>query len=273
MIPAPTLLFCPANRGERYGKAAAAAEGVILDLEDAVAPADKIAARETLLAHSETEQPLSPEQVIVRVNPFGTADFALDLAAVRDTPYRTLMLAKTEEVAGLDALGAEGFHVIALCETVLGVETAAAIAAHPQVTGMMWGAEDLIASLGGSSSRHADGSYREVARFARSRVLFAAKAAGVQAIDSVFLNISDLAGLRAETVDAAASGFDAKAAIHPSQAAVIREGFAADPERRTWAEQVLAEAARQPGVFRFAGQMIDEPVLRQARRLLGKEAG
>ena len=92
----------------------------------------------------------------------------------------------------------------------------------------MWGAEDLVASLGGTSSRHADGSYRDVARAARANVLLAAGAAGIPAIDTVHLDIDDLDGLRAEAEDAAASGFAATACIHPSHVAVIREAYASD---------------------------------------------
>lgn len=267
----PALLFCPADRSDRYLKAAAAADSVILDLEDAVAPADKVSAREQLVAFAADADTLDPARVIVRVNPAGTTDHARDLAALEGTPYRTVMLAKAEGTAQLDALGAAGFRVLALCETALGVAHANQIAAHQAVFGLMWGAEDLVASMGGSSSRHdpvapaLTGPYRDVARFARSQVLIAAKAAGKLAVDSVFVNIADVDGLRAEVADARAVGFDATACIHPSQAGVIRAGYAATAAERDWAERVLAEAERQPGVFRFEGKMVDEPVLRQAR--------
>ena len=265
VLRGPALLFCPADRGDRYAKALAAADTVILDLEDAVAPADKAAARAALAASD-----LDPSRVIVRVNPFGTTDHELDLEAVGRTPFRTLMLAKSEGASQLDALGAAGYRVLALCETALGVERAGEIAAHPATLGLMWGAEDLIASMSGRSSRHASGLYRDVARYARSRVLVAAKAAGRMAIDAVHLDIADVDGLREEVADAMASGFDATACIHPSQAAVIRDGYAATEAERDWAERVLAEAARQPGVFSFEGKMVDEPVLRQARAMLGR---
>lgn len=292
----PALLFCPGDRGDRYAKALAAADSVILDLEDAVAPADKASAREQLIAAGVASAAgaaspagatdgtgttaagtaLDPARVIVRVNPVDTADHALDIDAIRQTPYRTLMLAKTESSAQLDALDAEGFRVLALCETAVGVARADEIAAHPAVFAMMWGAEDLAASMGGKSSRHepvegaATGVYRDFARYARSRVLIEAKAAGKLAVDSVFINIPDTEGLRAEANDANASGFDATACIHPSQAAVIREAYAASLEEVAWAERVLAEALVQPGVFRFEGKMVDEPVLRQARAMLGR---
>lgn len=273
LIHGPALLFCPADRGERFAKALAAADSVILDLEDAVAPGDKPSAREQLIASA--RDGLDPSRVIVRVNPVTTDDHALDLAAVAQTPYRTLMLAKAEGSSQLDALGEAGYRVLALCETALGVARAGEIAAHPAAFALMWGAEDLAASMGGKSSRHtpaaseATGAYREFARYSRSRVLIEAKAAGKLAVDSVFVNIPDTEGLRGEAIDANASGFDATACIHPSQAAVIREAYAPSAEEAAWAERVLDEATRQPGVFRFEGKMVDEPVLRQARAILG----
>ncbi|MFT4234134.1 MAG: CoA ester lyase [Microbacterium sp.] len=261
MIPAPALLFCPADRPERYAKAVAAADGVIIDLEDAVAPADKAAAREALIASG-----LDPATTIVRVNPVETSEHPLDLDALGKTPYRTIMLAKSESAEQLTGLA--GFSIIALIETARGVENVSEIARHPTVTALMWGAEDLIASLGGRSSRFEDGTYRDVARLARARTLLAARANGKHTIDSVHLDIADVEGLRAEARDGAASGFTATACIHPSQVEIIRAEYTATPEEITWAERVLDEATRQPGAFRYDGQMIDEPVLRQARSIL-----
>ncbi len=258
----PALLFCPADRPDRYAKAAAAADSVILDLEDAVAPAAKAGARESLAATL-----LDPSRTIVRVNPVSTADFALDLAALRATPYRTVMLAKTEEPDDIRALS--GYEVIALCETARGIEGAGRIAETDGVIGMMWGAEDLVASLGGRSSRLGNGGYRDLARYSRERVLIAAGSSGRAAIDSVHLDIADESGLRAEVEDAAAVGFAATACIHPSQVAVIRAGYAPSDADIGWARRVIEAATSQAGVFRFEGRMVDEPVLRQARIILG----
>jgi len=259
----PALLFCPADRPDRYAKAAAAADSVILDLEDAVASENRASARESLLA-----TPLDPSRTIVRVNPAATPDFELDVDAVRRSGYRTVMLAKTETPRQLDALA--DFAVIALCETPAGVGNAGAIAAVPHVVALMWGAEDLVGAIGGRSSRHADGSYRDVARYARSRVLIAAAAAGKEAIDTVHLDIADLDGLAAEVEDAAAVGFAATACIHPSQVAVIRASYAPTAEEVAWAERVLSAAEANAGVFRFEGRMVDGPVLMQARSVLAR---
>lgn len=134
----------------------------------------------------------------------------------------------------------------------------------------MWGAEDLVASLGGSSSRFADGAYRDVARFSRSRVLIAAASHGRDAIDAVHLDIADLEGLSREASDAVAVGFTGSACIHPSQVPVIRRAFAPTERDVAWATAVIAAAEQERGVFRFGGRMVDEPVLRQARTFIAR---
>lgn len=259
----PAILFCPADRPERYAKAAARADAVIIDLEDAVAASDKPAARKAMV-----DSALDPERTIIRVNPVSTEDFAADLAALRQSAYTTVMLAKTERVE--DARQLAGYSVIALCETALGVLNAGAIAAEANVVALMWGAEDLVASLGGTSSRHEDGSYRDVAVHARATALLAAGAQGKAAIDSVYIDIPDTDGLAAESRDAAASGFAAKASIHPAQMPVIRDAYAPDPAAVGRARAILEAARTAHGVFSFEGQMVDEPLLRHARRLVAR---
>lgn len=257
----PALLFCPADRPERFAKAAERADAVILDLEDAVAPSSKAAAREALIAH-----PLDPARTIVRVNPAQSHQFARDVQALRETPYTTVMLAKAEGVEDLWALN--GFDVVALCETARGVLNAPELAEEPNVVALMWGAEDLVASLGGTASRKDDGSYRDIAMHARSTVLLAAAATGKQAVDSVYVNIPDVDGLAAEARDAVASGFGMKACIHPSQVAVIREAYRPSADEEQFARDVLAEAQHQGGVFTFRGTMVDGPILRHAEQTL-----
>jgi citrate lyase subunit beta/citryl-CoA lyase len=259
----PSILFCPADRPDRYAKALERADAVILDLEDAVAPGNRADARRALV-----ENPLDPERTIVRVNPVGTEDFAADMAAVAQTKYSTIMLAKTETLDDLAAVA--GFHVVALCETALGVINAPQIAAARNVVALMWGAEDLVASLGGSSSRKASGTYRDIARHARSQVLLAAGAFGKVAIDSVYINIPDHAGLLGESIDAQASGFGAKASIHPGQMPVIRQAFTPSADQVERATRILAAAEQASGVFTFEGQMVDEPLLRHARATVNR---
>ena len=262
----PALLFCPADRPERYGKALERSDAVILDLEDAVTTAARPAARQSLV---EVAAELDPARVIVRVNPVETADFAADLDALANTPFRRIMIAKVESEVGVGQLG-PSYEVVALIETAKGVSRADAVAALPNVSAVMWGAEDLVASLGGTSSRRADGSYRDLARFARAAVLVAAGAHGKAAIDAVHLDIEDVSGLADEAEDAVASGFAATACIHPSQVDVIRRAYRPDPSAVEWARAVLTAAETERGVFSYDGRMVDEVVLRHARTLVAR---
>jgi citrate lyase subunit beta/citryl-CoA lyase len=257
----PALLFCPADRPDRFAKAAERADAVILDLEDAVAPQRKQAARDALLAH-----PLDPATTIVRVNAWGSPYFADDVVALAHTGYRTVMMAKTESAEQVSGL--ERYAIVALVETAAGVVRAPEIAAVDHVVALMWGAEDLVASLGGSSSRRADGGYRDVARYARSAVLVAAASAGVAAIDAVHLDIDDDAGLSAEATDAAAVGFAATACIHPSQVETIRRCYTPDEAELVWARRVIEAARDNRGVFVLDGRMVDAPVVRHAERVV-----
>jgi citrate lyase subunit beta/citryl-CoA lyase len=269
-LPGPALLFCPADRPDRYAKALAAADAVILDLEDGVGADAKDEARAALVAAFRSGD-LDPARVIVRVNAIGTPEHALDIAALLGTAYRLIMLPKTENRAQLDGLGGD-WRIVALCETPLGIVNAAEIAAAPNVIAVMWGAEDLIAAMRGRTSRYPDGRYRDVAVHARSAVLLAACAYGRPAIDSVYVNIPDLAGFAAESQDAAASGFAFKACIHPSQVPVVRQAFRADEGQVAWARRVLAAArgasAQDKGAIKIDGQMVDAPLIRQAEAIL-----
>ncbi|MCV7224150.1 HpcH/HpaI aldolase/citrate lyase family protein [Mycolicibacterium elephantis] len=257
----PGWLFCPADRPERFEKAAAAADVVILDLEDGVAAKDREAARKALI-----DTPLDPVRTVVRVNPVSTPDHALDVKALAATDYTTVMLAKTEtaeQVASLAPL-----EVVVLVETPLGALNVTESARVDNAFAVMWGAEDLFAVTGGTANRWPDGSYRDVAKHVRSQSLLAAKAYGRLALDSVYLDIKDLDGLRAEADDAVAVGFDAKVAIHPTQVAVIRSAYAPTDEQVDWARRVLDTARDQRGVFQFEGIMVDAPVLRRAERIV-----
>lgn len=270
--PGPAMLFCPADRPERYEKAAQRADVVIVDLEDATAPANRSAARDAVIASA-----LDPAHTVVRVNPVGTDDHEPDLAAVAQTDYRIVMLAKTESAEQVREVAARGVEVLALVETPLGVLRAAEIAAEPGCVGLMWGAEDLVAAMGGSTSRYSADeadlgrtahAYRDVPRYSRSAVALAAAAFGKWAVDSVHLDIADAAGQRAEAVDAVALGYQATACIHPSQVAIVREAYAPSDDDVAWARKVLDAAKDNPGVFQLDGRMIDAPVFRQAEATL-----
>jgi citrate lyase subunit beta / citryl-CoA lyase len=257
----PAWLFCPADRPERFEKAAAAADVVILDLEDGVAAGDRAAARAALV-----DTALDPDRTVVRINPSGTADHELDLQALSRTAYTTVMLAKTESAQQVAKLAPR--DVVVLIETPHGALAVTELACVDNAIALMWGAEDLFAILGGTSNRRADGAYRDVAQHVRSQTLLAAKAYGRMAVDSVYLDIKDLDGLRAEVDDAVAVGFDVKVAIHPSQVPVIRAGYTPTANEVEWARHVRAAARDQRGVFQFRGIMVDAPVLRRAERIV-----
>ena len=255
----PAWIFCPADRPERFAKAAAAADVVILDLEDGAG--DKPAARDAIV-----DTPLDPARTVIRINPHGTEDQRLDLEALGRTDYTTVMLPKCEAPEQVTALAP--LQVVLIVETPLGALTVTDTAAAANTIGVMWGAEDLFGALGGTTNRVADGTYREVAKHVRSQSLLAAKAHGKLALDSVYIDIKDLEGLRRETDDAVAVGFDIKVALHPTQVSVIRDGYAPTGEQVEWARHVLAAATNQRGAFAFEGIMVDAPVLRRAERIV-----
>ena len=260
----PTLLFCPGHRPDRFEKALAAADSVILDLEDAT-PADrKVEARGRVI---EALQSLDPERIIVRVNPLNTALGQQDVEALRATDCRSVMVPKTEDPAALEAL--DPWEVIALVETAAGFRDLDAIAAARTTVALMWGGEDLTADLGGRQSRDDSGAYLPHVEHVRARTLLAATAAGRAAIDGVWLALTDLDGLAHEARQASLMGFRFKAAIHPNHCAVIRSSFMPDDDEVAHAQALIdAAEAADGGAYQFEGRMVDEPLLRQARRIL-----
>lgn len=265
-IPAgPALLFAPADRPEFFAKAADRADLVIIDLEDGCRPANRESAREGIRLAT-----LDPARVIIRVNPAGTSDHVADLAAVAGSPFRQIMLSKTEGAADVESVTRTlpDAAVIALVETPLGVLRAEEIAAAEGVVALFWGAEDLVAGLGGTTSRFADTTYRDVPRFARAQVQLAAAAHGKAALDSVHVDIGDIDGLRAEAEDAAALGYVGTCCIHPSQVSVIRESYRPTDEDLDFARQLLAAAEHNDGAFSFNGRMVDAPLFRQAQAIV-----
>ena len=147
-----------------------------------------------------------------------------------------------------------------------------AIAECPNTVGLMWGAEDLVAALGGYSSRHDDGSYRDVARYARARTLLAAGAHQRCALDAVYLKFENLEGQRDEASDAAAMGYSASACVHPSQVEVVRAAYRPTSAQIAWAKNILEASKDRAGVYRVGGLMVDGPVVTQARQILNRAA-
>jgi citrate lyase subunit beta/citryl-CoA lyase len=261
----PALLFCPGDRPERFAKALAAADTVLVDLEDAVAPDGKDAARATVRDALRDD----PDLFVVRVNARGTRWHEADVAMLREAGASRVLLPKAESADDLAAL--PGLGVIALCETVLGIVNAREIARADNCAGLFWGAEDLTADLGGRSSRGPGGAYHVPIQHARSEVLLAAAAAGRPAIDAVVLDIGDDATLRAESEAACDVGFAAKGCVHPRQVPTVRAAFAPTDEQVAWARGLLAAVDEHgPGVFRYQGRMVDGPLYTLARTILSR---
>ncbi|MEV1291101.1 CoA ester lyase [Pseudonocardia sp. NPDC049635] len=268
ILRGPALLFCPGDRPDRFAKAVAAADTVILDLEDAVGPDRKSAARDAVV---DALPGLDPAAVLVRINAPGTPWYDDDVRALAAHPEVAVMVPMAARAADVEALAPH--PVVALCETARGVLAAPEIAAAAGCAGLMWGSEDLVADLGGRAGRSPGGGYRPAVEQARTRILYAARAAGVPPIDTVLVDIDDLETLRSDSADAVAAGFAAKACIHPAQVAVVREAFRPTAAEVAHARAMLDAAEEHAGgVFRLGGRMVDAPLLAHAREVLRQAA-
>ncbi|WP_439567673.1 HpcH/HpaI aldolase/citrate lyase family protein [Sphingopyxis sp.] len=275
-----SLLFVPGDRPERFAKAAASgADAIILDLEDSVSLKNKDAAR-----HAIADYLAGAREVVtlVRVNPLDGHLTAADVAAIIAARPDAIMLPKAEgasSIAQLDTLIRSETAADASLPPILPIatETAAAIftlgsyrEAKDRLLGLTWGAEDLPAAIGATTSREADGSYTAPYDVARALTLFAAHAAGVAAIDTVFPAIKDDAGLAAYAARARRDGFTGMMAIHPSQVAPINAAFTPSTDEVSRAQAIVDAFAANPGVgvLQVNGKMVDAPHLKQAKHIL-----
>ena len=280
-----SMLFVPADSERKLARGLeSGADALILDLEDSVAapnrPTARKLARQFLEAHGSDRI-----RRYVRVNPLASGLALDDLAATVAGQPDGILLPKCvpEDVRTLDnylsafeaATGAPlgSMRIIAIAtETPAGVFALGGYAGvSPRLEAITWGAEDLAACIGGSN-RTIDGDYDGPYKLARSLCLLAASAADVVAIDTIYTDFRDEAGLRDECSAARRSGFAAKMAIHPAQLAAINEAFSVGAAEREWAERVIAafEANPEAGTLALDGRMIDRPHLVLARRLLGQ---
>jgi citrate lyase subunit beta/citryl-CoA lyase len=268
-------MFSPGDRPELMRKApATGADTIVFDLEDAVAPGRKAEAREAVRAVLSDPEFDPDAEVCVRVTGTETYRDLEVLADDGDATFDAVMFPKAESADAVEHLGDQlreqdrSVPVIALIETARGVLHAEAIADARPTDALAFGAEDLSADLG--ATRTDEGT--EVL-YAREKTVTAAAAAGVDAIDTVYTDFGDEAGLAKETRFAATLGYDGKMAIHPSQVSVINEAFTPDDEAIAWAQRVLAAreeaAAEDRGVFEVDGEMIDAPLIARAERVRG----
>ncbi len=272
-----SLLFVPGDRPERMVKAAGMeADALILDLEDAVAPGAKPAARAAVTAF--LGQPRACP-LFVRINPLDSGLAEDDLATVLSARPDGIVLPKAEGAETLAALDAQltgDVHILPIA-----TETPAAIFAlgsyagvTPRLCGLTWGAEDLPAAIGAATAREEDGGYTPPYQLARSLTLFGAHAAGVAAIETVYPDFRDLDGLAAYAGRGRRDGFTGMMAIHPAQVPVINAAFTPSPDEIAHARAVVKLFAANPGAGALAldGRMVDAPHLRAARRTLSLAA-
>jgi citrate lyase subunit beta/citryl-CoA lyase len=274
-MPRRSVLFSPGDEPELMRKApGTGADTVVFDLEDAVAPERKAAAREAV-NDVLTDPSFDPDcEVCVRVNPdreVATED--VEGITAGSPRIDSVMVPKAESAADVyDLAGAieeRGYElpVLAICESAAGILGAEGIAAADPVGAVLFGAEDLSADIG--ATRTEEGV--EVSH-ARQHVVLAAAAAGVDAIDTLVTDIGATDRLRSETEFARRLGYDGKIAIHPAQVGVINEAFTPAPDEVEWARTVLSAAeeaeADGRGVFRVDGEMIDAPLIARAEDVL-----
>ena len=278
-----SILFVPGDSERKFARAAdGPADTLILDLEDGVALANKPTARE--ITRVMLAAPRGRQRRYVRVNALDTGLTLADLAAVMPARPDGIALPKcsgADQVRRislwLDAFeAASGSEVGSTRVVAIATETAGSLfnlgsyaAAGHRLAGLMWGAEDLSASIGASANR-ASGQWLPPFRLARDLCLVGAAAAGVAAIDTVHVDIEDLAGLEAEAREAKRDGFSGKAVIHPKHVEVVNGVFTPAPEELDWARRVVAAfaAGGDVGVLKLDGKMLDGPHLRLAERLL-----
>lgn len=276
-----SLLFVPGDRPERMRKAlASGADALILDLEDSVAIGAKAGAREEVAAFLK-EAADSEVMLFVRVNPLdgGLTDADLD-AVIRGRPAG-IMLPKAEgavSIRDLDQRLRQRGDDRALILPIA-TETPKAIFrlgeygdVSERLAGLTWGAEDLPAAIGALSARHADGSYTSPYEIARALTLFAACAADVPPIETVYPAIRNLDGLAAYAQRGARDGFLGMMAVHPDQVPVINAAFTPSEEEIARAQAVVDAFASNPGagVLTLDGKMIDRPHLKKAQALLAR---
>lgn len=263
MVSLATLrapLFVPANRPERFAKAAGSgACAVILDLEDAVAVVAKDAAR-AALACDFTHLP-----VLLRINPAGTPWHEDDLLAAASLPFAAIMLPKAESAEAVAAVARRtGKPILPLIESARGLSAAREIAACPEVQRLAFGSIDFCADIG---CEH----LRETLRPVRLELVIASRLAGIATpIDGVTADLSDPAITEDDSRHARSLGMSGKLCIHPKQVAPIRAGFAPTAAERDWATRVLASG---DGAVAVDGAMVDEPVRLRARAILGIDPG
>ena len=283
-----SYLFVPADSERKLEKGpSSGADCLLIDLEDSVSPRRKAEARKMAAAFlNGAERGPGRPKLYVRVNALETGLTEADLDTIVAARPDGVLLPKAQGRADIEHLATllavreaeAGIEDGAIRIQALVAETAAGVlnlndyrGASSRLEGMSWGGEDLAADLGAAVNRGADGRYLEAFRLARSMTLIAAAAAGVMAVDTVYVDFRDMEGLERDCVAAERDGFSGKLAIHPAQVEVINRVFTPSEEAVRRARRIVdlfASAGEDAGVMSLEGQMIDRPHLRQAERIL-----
>lgn len=282
-----SFLFIPGDSPKKLERGpGSGADALLLDLEDSISPQNKAQARDTTLAFLKEAVPVKARpRIYVRINGLQTGLTDADLDVVVAGRPDGVMFPKAEggqAVIHCDAklTAREAIHGLpegSLDIIAIATETAQAIflagtytGASKRLKGLTWGAEDLSVELGAEANRDRDGRFLAPYQLARSLCLAGAAAAQVQAIDTVYIDFRNEAGLRRECEEARRDGFTGKMAIHPGQVASINEVFTPTADQVKRAEAVIAEFARNPGAgtVGIGGVMYDRPHLERAKQLL-----
>ena len=271
-----TFLFVPGNRPDRMAKALASGAGaVIVDWEDAVAPADKIAVREQFAQAWPSVPPADRARLLLRINAAGTPWHAGDVAALPALAARdltTVVVPKAESAAALAPVAAalgEGSALLPLIESAAGLDAVRQIAHAPQVARLLFGHLDFQADVGMTC-----GPGEEELVPVRLHIVLASRLAGLAPpVDGVTTETQDLALVQAHAARALRGGFGGKLCIHPAQVAAVHAAFAPSPAQADWARRVVEgfEAARG-GVFSLDGRMVDAPIVKLAQQTLRRAA-
>ncbi|VUX55830.1 HpcH/HpaI aldolase/citrate lyase family [uncultured Woeseiaceae bacterium] len=278
-----SFLFVPADSERKLEKAGTSgADALILDLEDSVAASARSKARNLAAEFLKQE---SNSKIWVRINPLDSADALEDLQAVMPAAPEGIVLPKPRGASDakqlaklLDALEQES-ELEAGRTLILPVATERPAAlfgmdeyaeSTARLAGLTWGAEDLSTAVGASSNRDESGNWLPPYQLARSLCLFAAAAAGVPAVDTVYTDFKDVDGLAGFAAAARRDGFEGMLAIHPEQVAIINKAFVPTPAETERAQRIIALFAANPevGALGMDGEMIDRPHWLQAKRIL-----
>lgn len=278
-----SYLFVPADSERKFARAIETeADALIIDLEDAVAPARKAAARDNLTAFLSTS--CRPE-LWVRINPLSTPEHRADIEGLATHPPKGVVLPKAEgadDIRRLDVLLTDmeastnvargSTHVLPLVtETPAALFAIQEYASVPErLAGLTWGAEDLAAAIGARDNRDSDGRWLPPYELARSLCLIGSAAAGVPAVETVFTRIRELGAAAGFAERARRDGFAGMLALHPDQVPVVNDAFTPTPAEIDRARQIIALFDDDPdaGVAVLDGQMVDRPHYLQARRIL-----